>query len=213
MASRWRNSGNSDRLYIWGLQNHYRCWLQPWNKKMLTPWKKSYDQPRQCIKKQRLYFANRVLSSQSCGFSSSHVWMWELEYKESWVAKYWCFQTVVWRRLLRDRWTARRSNQSTLKEIIPKYSLEGLMLKLKLQHFGHLMRRTNSLENILILGKIEGERRKGWQRMRWLHGFTHSMDTSLSRLRKFVMDRKSRRAAVHGVTKNQTQLSNWTRTS
>ena len=102
---------------------------------MLAPWKKSYDQPRQHIKKQRHYFANKSLSSQSYGFSSSYVGMWELDYKESWGPKNWCFWTVLWRRLLRVPWTARRCNQSILKEISPGYSLEGLMLKLKLQYF------------------------------------------------------------------------------
>ena len=106
----------------------------------------SNDQPRQHIKKQRHYFANKCSSSQSFGFSSSHVWMWELDYKESRVLKYWCFWTMGFRRLLRVSWTARRSNQSILKEISPEYSLEGLMLKLKLQYFGHLMWRTDSLE-------------------------------------------------------------------
>ena len=99
---------------------------------MLAPWKKSYDKPRQHIKKQRRYFANKCLSSQSCGFPSSHVWMWELDSKESWALKNWCFELWCWRRLLRVPWTARRSNQSLLKEIKPEYSLEGLMLKLKL---------------------------------------------------------------------------------
>ena len=95
MANRWRNSGNSDRLYFFGLQNHCRWWLQPWNQKTLAPWKKSYDQPRQHIKKQRHYFANKGLYSQGYGFSSSHVWMWELEYKEGSMLKNWCFWTVV----------------------------------------------------------------------------------------------------------------------
>ena len=98
MANRWGNNGNSDRLYFWGLQNHHRWWLQPWNLKTLAPWKKSYDQPRQNIKKQRHYFANKGLSSQSCGFSSSHLWMWELDHKASWVLKNWCFEMCCWRR-------------------------------------------------------------------------------------------------------------------
>ena len=132
------------------------------NLKTLAPWKKSYDQPRQCIKKQRHYFANNGPSSQSWFFSSSHVWMWELDNKKSWAPKNWCFWTVCWRRLLRVPWTARRSDYSILKEINPECSLEGLMLKLKLQYFGHLMWRTDSLEKTLMLGKIEGERRKGW---------------------------------------------------
>ena len=170
---------------------------------MITSWQESYDKPRQCVKKQRHHFVDKVPYSQGYGLSRSHVQMWELDHKEGRAPKNWCFQTVVLEKTLQeDPW---RSNQSILKEVNPEYLLEGLMLKQKLQYFGHMMLTANSLEKTQMLGKIEGRRRRGRQDEtvglhHWLNG-------------QMVREGKPGMLAVHGVAKSQTQLGDWTITT
>ena len=225
MVNRRGKGGSSDRFPLLGLQNHCRRWPQPWNDKTVASWQGSDDKPRQRVEKQGHYSVDKGPYSQGYGLPRGHVRLWELDHKEGRMPKNWCLQLWCWRRPLDSKRSNQSfvllhflvpepgTNQSIWRKINPEYSLEGLKLKLKLQYSGHLMRTDDSLEKSLMLGKIEGRRRRGCQRKRRLEGITNTMNMNSGKLQEMVRDREAWCAVIHGVAKSHTQLGDWTATT